>query len=401
VNPTVQKSSSLLAAFFVALLFIILVRIVKAVPESLLFSTSQASVLYASEMEKSGVVSHLGGAAQAVDIQGDYAFMATRGELTVLDISDPLIPTRTGYLRISANDVVAKEHAVYMTGQDGFHIVDTHNPSHPQLLGSVPTRQIATGLALVSDLAYVVDHLGGLTIIDIADSLAPRQLSYTDIDGILRDVEVNGSYAYIASNEGLSIYDISDSAAPALIDFRDTFGSIYALAATADYLYLGGDSSLTIVDLTSDVLKQVATIETKEIVWDIQLHDEYAHLAMGSRGMGIIDISEPSQALMTGFVYLAGIALGLDSVGELTFVAVGDRGLRVVDSSSPGEPLEVGAYRAPGFVWGMDVANGYAYLAADWDGNLHIIDVTDPLQPHEVGFAYTNGHAQDVTVAYP
>jgi hypothetical protein len=57
-----------------------------------------------------------------------------------------------------------------------------------------------------------------------------------------------------------------------------------------------------------------------------------------------------------------------------------------------------GAYHTAGFVWNVDVVGAYAYLAADWDGNVHIFDVADPKQPLAVGYAATPGQAWDMAV---
>jgi len=79
--------------------------------------------------------------------------------------------------------------------------------------------------------------------------------------------------------------------------------------------------------------------------------------------------------------------------GDYAYLVDGD--LHVIDVSDPATPAEVGAYVTPGSIRAVHVTGPYAYLAdvGVWsdscgcyvDGGLRVIDVSDPATPAEVG----------------
>jgi len=72
-------------------------------------------------------------------------------------------------------------------------------------------------------------------------------------------------------------------------------------------------------------------------------------------------------------------------------------GLRIVNVSDPINPVEVGSCQTPDYALDVAVSGNYAYIADDW-GGLRIIDVSDPTAPWEVGFYDTPGDAWHVVI---
>jgi len=58
--------------------------------------------------------------------------------------------------------------------------------------------------------------------------------------------------------------------------------------------------------------------------------------------------------------------------------------LHIVDVTNPANPTEVGSYQSPEYSWAVAVAGSYAYMAGGI-GGLRIVDITDPVNPTEVG----------------
>jgi len=73
--------------------------------------------------------------------------------------------------------------------------------------------------------------------------------------------------------------------------------------------------------------------------------------------------------------------------GSFAYVTT-DSGLVVFDVSVPSEPQRVGQFPAEGGALGVAVAGDYAYFA-DVVYGFHVIDISDPQQPREVGFCET------------
>jgi hypothetical protein len=72
--------------------------------------------------------------------------------------------------------------------------------------------------------------------------------------------------------------------------------------------------------------------------------------------------------------------------------------LHIIDVSIPSAPVEVGLFSTPGLAFGVAVSENYAYVA-DFDAGLHIIDVSHPPSPIEIGYYDTPGYSDGVAVA--
>jgi hypothetical protein len=67
--------------------------------------------------------------------------------------------------------------------------------------------------------------------------------------------------------------------------------------------------------------------------------------------------------------------------GTFAYLGVGPR-LVVLDISNPANPIPVGQSRPlHGIIMDVQVSKGYAYVAAEYIGGLHVIDVRDPTNP--------------------
>jgi len=79
-----------------------------------------------------------------------------------------------------------------------------------------------------------------------------------------------------------------------------------------------------------------------------------------------------SSTLWTGIV-------DVDVVGEYAYCAFWN-GLGIVDVSDPSQPILVSKLYLHGRAWGIDVDGVYAYLADDWAG-LQVIAISSPENP--------------------
>ena len=80
------------------------------------------------------------------------------------------------------------------------------------------------------------------------------------------------------------------------------------------------------------------------------------------------------------------------------YIVAGQAGLRVIDVSEPSNPHEVGFYYTHGGARDVDVSGNYAYVAA-MDSGLRVIDISDPTNPQEVGLYAAPGKSISVYVS--
>jgi len=84
--------------------------------------------------------------------------------------------------------------------------------------------------------------------------------------------------------------------------------------------------------------------------------------------------------------------------GDFAYLIVGAQGLLVVDVSDPVDPVEVGSHSTRGYAQAISIDGDLAFVANRSDG-LTILDVSDPMRPVEVSHLDTPGSAWDVLVS--
>ena len=127
----------------------------------------------------------------------------------------------------------------------------------------------------------------------------------------------------------------------------------------------------------------------------VAVHGSRAHVAFDT-DLVVLDISTPSQPVLLGVLHLErpAIALAASDDGGHVFIAHAAEwdeassryrggGMSVVDVSTD-SPNIVGSYDAEGDMQDLVAAGGYAYLAYGYEG-VHIVDVSEPTNPHLVG----------------
>ncbi|MDD1434703.1 cadherin domain-containing protein, partial [Dolichospermum sp. ST_sed6] len=112
----------------------------------------------------------------------NYAYVADEGSgLQIIDISNPLTPTRKGNYNTSGTAIgvqVVGNYAYVTDGSMGLQIIDISNPTTPTLKGNYDTSGDAWGVQVVGSYAYVADDRDGLKIIDVSNlTQAPINLT--------------------------------------------------------------------------------------------------------------------------------------------------------------------------------------------------------------------------------
>jgi len=118
------------------------------------------------------------GPAQAVALQGDYAYVAKRqAGLGIVDIHDPANPKSVGSYDTSGEAsgvAVAGNYAYVAVGEAGLLVIDIRDPAYPHWLGRYDTRGEARAVAVAGNCAYVADGYGGLQVVVFASVAEDR-----------------------------------------------------------------------------------------------------------------------------------------------------------------------------------------------------------------------------------
>jgi hypothetical protein len=177
-----------------------------------------------------------------------------------------------------------------------------------------------------------------------------------------------------------------------------------ALAVVGRYAYVGGPDGLTVIDVSNP--------ETPKKVSFCKLPGRASDIALSSR-LGYISVQEVNDQ---------GVVISSRALPRrLAYIAAQESGLRIVDISDPTAPTEVGSYRPRPAVrpavkkkdqWGpvvesVALAGKHAYVTCNyvpngkdkWYGIVHVLDISNPKAPAEVGTFETPGLFLDVAVA--
>lgn len=340
-----------------------------------------------------------GGIMWNLCVNGNYAYVADgiKG-LRIIDVSDPSAPFETGHCDSSmfTYDVaLTDQYAFLSSGSDGVHVADISDPFSPMIVGSSPTPHNASSLVINNDYAYVVEMDYGLRVLDISDPVDPYEVSsFNNASGYNTGIDLEGDHVFLAETYGIFIVDVSDPLNPyeaafyANPDSSERFWNIDVLNGLA---YVGCENGYRIIDVSNP-------LEPEEIgsnfpqdafsVISILVGEDYAYLTTGGdAAFRIIDTSDPGNTTEIGGCGYYGSADGLALVDDYMYLT-DYRGLRIIDISDPLDPHEVDFINTLGYVREIVVGNGFAYIVGGED-NLCILDISDPQIPE---ICYTGGN---------
>ncbi len=148
-------------------------------------------------------------------LNANRLFLGLNGEMEIVDVSQPISPTRMGTYTIqltvtSSVRAIAVSDDLALLGISGeahqLHLVDLQNPASPALLSAYATEEEIRAIQIVGTQAYVAAGSQGVLVLDISDPHAPVLLHHYPVYAL--DVWLaNDGYLYIASgNNGALVF---------------------------------------------------------------------------------------------------------------------------------------------------------------------------------------------------
>lgn len=246
---------------------------------------------------------------------------------------------------------------------------------------------------------------------------AIQPIGHVDVPQLAKDIDVTGGYAYVAMCQdrtiynpyskvgGLQIIDFSDPASPVK---RGSYIDSYCLgkvAVAGDYAYgvlfgrVGG--ILWIIDISDPTQPWVAAAwpsaseEPGPYVRDVVVSGEYAYVKFGHHNLIALDISNPLNPTVTG-EYSCDEYWGGMLVDEDWMCLVTEGGLRILDIATMSE-IGFYFYDVPATLDGVAMQGQYVYVTSG-NGDLYVVDVSDPANPTEVGSCTVEGGGSSLVV---
>ena len=337
-----------------------------------------------------------------VQVRGDFAvFECGFGEINSVNVSDPYNP-----FQVSSNDYVGnpahnihidQSGYVHATGEQNYAVLYMDGSGHLSLFGYLPIGNCDAVFG--GTQAYYVGQNEYLWII------YGGGYSKTDVGGIMH-IEVRGNLAYILNIDGLFIWDVTNSQYPYLIgSAMDSYGLDLYVAGNYAYIAVGSEG-LNIFDITNpSSLVLVGSYDGFSSSRAAVVKDNIAYVARLADGLSMIDISNLEYPVLIGQFETSGYTYDVEIKDSLAFLACWEAGFKIVDVADPASPTLVSGienFNASK----LELSENYAYIVETYPPNtffnIKIVDITNPNNPVEVSstqfqsyvneLAYYNGY---------
>jgi hypothetical protein len=355
--------------------------------------------------------------------------------------ADLPLPDMTREVRVFGNYAfVTNRPHLGTAGRPAIRIVDVTTPSEPVVRGIFEFNAIASIPCLDDTEQYLfVPTLGdGVYVLDVTDKDAPSFETRYDFLPYVSKVDIRGNYLYLddREQERIVVYNISDIHNPSEISsspmsrhrnvdgfeiagglwivnswldaimifdvsnvnnpheigvFDETKGLVYVLDVEDDNALVvttkGTTDRLSSLDISAlPEIGEEATIDTPYGIYEVDVVGGYAFVATWNRGLVVYDVSDPANPVEAGACEEFQNARSVDVVGNYAYLACANNGLMIVDISTPTSPTFVSSWDTPGYAFHAVISGDYAYVSdLYWWSGLRIVDISDPLNPWEVG----------------
>lgn len=200
-------------------------------------------------------------------------------------------------------DVDIDGNYAYITGNDGYIVVDIQNPIKPRIIGEFEIDDGAFGIFVKDDIAYVAAAGQGLFTTDVSDPTNPTLLGQEIVGGISNNVYVSGDYAYISNYEnGLQIFDVTDLTNPTKIGEYSLDGRADNVVVRDNYAYVANPNSrVNVLNVTIPSSPQkVRTLSATDGATGISTYEDLLFVGCYSSNVVVFDISIPSNPILLG-----------------------------------------------------------------------------------------------------
>jgi hypothetical protein len=306
----------------------------------------------------------------------------------------------------------------------GVHLVDYSNPASPTILGTYNTPGSAQRVAVVGTNTYVADGGSGLQILKVYTLSVPVPIANQRGMGWLLDIDVDGGYAYVASDDGTNFYlnvvDVSNPLIPNLLGAANHSGIQHIdIDIQGNYAYVAAyDTGLVVFNIADRMnpqaigdfgsrfdnpnmyvdgiigyinsffgirvlnvaLPQAPTLITTIDNWtalDCMKLGNVLYVAAGFR-MGAFNVTDPSNPMLitaTNFYYSSEFGVR----GNYLYTAAIDSGMKVLDISDPDTMVMAAGVQISGRCYYLRMLDHYAVVGSG--SGLYIFDISDPANP--------------------
>jgi hypothetical protein len=162
-------------------------------------------------------------------------------------------------------------------------------------------------------------------------------------------------------------------------------------------LLVNDETGLQVVNVSSPASPEaIGSYRPKASLGPVAASSDHVYVVEKDSRLRALHASDPTRLRSVGLSKLPGRIEGLAVSGGHAYVSTSES-LHVLDVSDPAMPKEIGACGGLDLAGRVTAAGKYAYVAADFNG-VRIIDVSHPAKPREVGSFEGPGNVTEVAV---
>lgn len=276
--------------------------------------------------------------------------------------------TPVGSFAVRGDMIRIDGRRAYVVAGNTLSILDIANPAAPKQIGAYDVPDRIWGFSVAGPRAYMACDLHGVEILDVSNPAKITRAGYYKTKGQAHSVDVFGKTALVADHMlGVAYLDISNESKPVLR------GSVF-VEGYPRYVAVFGSLLYAVDSPAGFYVADPAAAEPADPLGAIQTPDA---------GFGrIISIGISDQS---------------DAKGPKIAVVSGGRVLQIYDVSNATTPVLLSTFATPGRGPRMAMKSRTVYVADNAEG-LQVVDVSTPSKPRIVSSYKTAKPALDVAI---
>ncbi|MEE9443866.1 MAG: dockerin type I domain-containing protein [candidate division Zixibacteria bacterium] len=273
-----------------------------------------------------------------VFVSGDYAYIAHHSSgFTVVDISNPQspIPLSNRPLNGLTFSIQVIENIAYINAHYALEIYDVSDPSNPAFLGKFSNPELPSNggdftiqgemaYYSIGDKKYILD-LSNLNHPTVSGIYTPEYIGDIESGHQIRNVNINGNYAYISYNrpDVVHIVDISDPVSPIVVSSYE-ISRPYITAFHDNYAFISSQSSVRGTDIldVSDPANPILVGHLDTYFrHEPSFSGDFMFIPNELLGFSIYNIADISDPYFVGQIDTQGRTYSVKPVGDNLFIA--------------------------------------------------------------------------------
>jgi len=321
-------------------------------------------------------------------IENYYGIRDPWSELSVLDMADPLNPTRISTVDIedygnSASAFLSKNDTLIVSFSDDFNVYDLSDPLNPILI-SENSNVLESHMVeyLMQNNSYLFaghDYAAGINLVKFTDSSTCVLLDYLDTSCHIGHTVIDDSLLITGKSgySGMFFIDISDILNPLVSQVQpENLGRSITFLREDNYLYAGDDTGFsTYLVSGGDSLTFLSRLEIGQYQNSktIGKKDSIVYLGSHSRGIKLINVSNPEIPALVNVI---------------------DPGGYIRDLFIRGNRLFFCGYAMPTMIWDVSDVMNPSLLIGDFNNGLY----GEYLFPSENGSILYLAHNRELAI---